>query len=127
MRRGTKAAEVFGQQVREIRERKGMTMRAVAAKLPGEPAAAYVSQVEKAQRVVKEDKLEVWAYALGVSHTQLRRLWLTAERSYPAPAITRKKGKSQPKSKLLARFDELNSTERMRVLGYMDALVEARS
>jgi transcriptional regulator with XRE-family HTH domain len=121
VRRGTKAAEQFGEDLKDIRAMKGLSMRAVADVLGQAPA--YVSQCEKAQRAVKEDKLDLWAKALGVRKQVLHDLWNQAN-TIPAPAIVRKRRNAPPAKTLVQVIDGLTSVQRARVLGYIDSLIE---
>lgn len=74
MRRGTPSAELFGDLLAMIRRAQTRaSMRRVGDDIPA--PAATVSQVEKGQRAVKFDKLEVWAGALNVETDELRELW----------------------------------------------------
>jgi transcriptional regulator with XRE-family HTH domain len=126
MRRGTPAAYLFGGNLFEIRKATGISMRQVAEKLGEGYFASTVSQVEKGQRVVKEERLDSWAAALGVSNAQLRRLWRAACETHPPSPIVRKRSKSAHKSDLEDLFRGLTSSERDRVRGYIDALIESR-
>lgn len=126
MRRGTPGAERFGNFIRLVRIEKGLTMRQVAEKLGPNHHAAFVSQAEKGQRAVKEDKINAWADALGINKFNLQMEWRTAN-SLPEPPIIRTRRKSSPKSELVELFQSLDGVERNRVRGYIDALIEERN
>lgn len=125
MRRGTKAAELFGQLLYKLRTDKDFSMYHVASKMG--VYAAYVSQCEKGQRAVKEPKLEDWARALEVDMSFLRERWLNFQLEHPDGPIYRKRSKSSTRSELAVLLDQLSGPERERVIGYMHRLVEERS
>jgi transcriptional regulator with XRE-family HTH domain len=124
MRRGTPSAMFFGQLLCELRTYKQFSMRHIARKI-GVPAAT-VSQVEKAQRAVKEPKLAAWASALEVDETFLRERWLFFQKEYPDPPILRTHHKTRTKDQVLVLFDQLTGVERSLVTGYIHRLLEER-
>ena len=123
MRRGTPSAIAFGSDVLKIRNDAGLTCREVAERISAYPAG--VSQVEKGQRVVKKDKIPLWANALEVDESYLRTLWLEAD-SLEEPPLLRVRAKSVKETELKDLIDELSGPERDRVLGYVTALIESR-
>lgn len=101
-------------------------MRQVADGLGLYPAA--VGQVEKGYRVVKEDKIPIWAEALGVDGMQLYAMWAQIESENPAPPIERTRTKSIERGKLVELIETvLTGNERERLLGYAEALIEQRN
>jgi transcriptional regulator with XRE-family HTH domain len=125
MRRGTPGAERFGSFIHLIRIEKGLSMRQVAENLGPGHFASTISQAEKGQRAVKEDKIDIWAEALGFSKGHLRYEW-NASNLLPEPPIIRTRTKTTPKSELENLVRNLNGPERNRVRGYIDALIENR-
>lgn len=124
MRRNTPAAEKFGKLLYSYRIDAGLSMRQVAVKI-GVPAAT-VSQVEKAQRAVKEPKLDAWADALGVSRVSLRREWIKLQRENPDSPIMRVRARTITQSTLHQLINDLSGAERERVRGYIEAIIEGR-
>lgn len=74
MRKGTPSAILFGQCLFLIRTRTAKKSMRQVGSIIGTKAAT-VSQIEKAQRALKEPKLHIWAEALGVDEYQLTQLW----------------------------------------------------
>lgn len=125
MRRGTQAAILFGELLYELRVAKGFTMRHVGLKIGAPPAT--VSQCEKAQRAVKEPKLEDWAHALEVDVSFLRERWLHFQREHPDGPINRNRGKSLTTKQLVVNeLQQLTAPERQQVIGYIHRLLEER-
>lgn len=74
MRRGTPSAELFGKCIFLIRtEHSHHSMRAIGRSMMQPPVC--VSQAERGQRAVKENRLEALAYALNVDDVELKKLW----------------------------------------------------
>ena len=124
MRRGTKAAELFGDLLRELRVQKGFSMQYVSRQMG--VAAAHVSQCEKAQRAVKEPKIEDWARALEVDMSFLRKRWLFYDLKFPAPPVVRRRSRGSTKSEVQLLFEQLVAPDRERVIGYIHRLIEER-
>lgn len=125
MRRGTEAAKAFGKILYDRRIELGLTMRQVADKI-GVPAAT-VSQVEKAQRAVKEEKLELWSEALGFDHSFLWRQWDFVQKRFPdGPIVRTGRRRAAEKTEVEDLLKELTSTERTQVFGYMQGLIDSR-
>ena len=83
MKRGTPSAKLLGSLLWMIRSLEpAMTMQQVASRL-GKPAAT-VSQIEKGQRALKEDKLADWAVALDLREKDVRELWVLCQGLVPA-------------------------------------------
>lgn len=123
MRRGTPAAEAFGELLMNRRVGHGLTMREVGRRL-GVPAAT-VSQSEKGQRAVKEHNLHRWAAALEIEEAFLRKMWVRTQELHE-PAIVRTRGKSTKQDELKALLAKLTGPERDRVFGYAEALIAVR-
>lgn len=123
MRRGTEAAERMGAYLREKREAKFLTINALARKM-GVPAAT-VSQIEKAQRALKEDKIPRYAKALGIHEEELLAVWQVYD-EIPAEPITRRRTKSKTYTSIEAIIEELTATERVQVFGYIEGVIESR-
>lgn len=64
----------FGQKVRELREKKGLLLRQVAAHL--EVDTAMVSKIEKGDRKVSKEQIIKIAEFLGANKDILITLWL---------------------------------------------------
>lgn len=124
MRRGTPAAEEFGELVHKLRTEKDMSMRQVAIKM-GVPTST-VSQVEKAQRAVKAPKLASWANALGVKESYLRGQWNLFQKNNPDPPLVRNNRKSTESKTLEDAIRSLAAPERSQVMGYIDCLIQQR-
>lgn len=124
MRRRTPAAKKFGEILYKLRIEKHLTMRQLAGKTG--VVAATISQIEKAERALKEPKIGIWAKALGVDESHLREEWILCQ-SEPDPPIVRKRRKSTTTSDLTRLIMSLSSSERNRVLGYIDSLIEKRT
>jgi transcriptional regulator with XRE-family HTH domain len=78
MRRGTPSAELFGQLVRVIRVvRTDKTMNQFARDMGKAPA--FVSQIEKGQRALKEPSIKAYSDALWTKEEHLRVLWLLCQ------------------------------------------------
>ena len=122
MRRGTAAAISFGAVIRELRMDKHLSMNALG-RILGIPAST-VSQVEKAQRALKEDQISKWADALGVHESYLREKWELCQDEFPEPPIVRKRVKAGSVEELYMLISTLSSTDRQRVLGYVEGLIE---
>lgn len=125
MRRGTSAAEEFGKFLYKLRTDKGLSMRQVGDALG--VFASTVSQAEKGQRAVKENKLPLWAAALGVSKNFLKTEWLLIQKENPDGPIIRRRARSIPSKTLESKIKDLSGTERNRVHGYIDALIGQRN
>lgn len=123
MRRGTPAAYEFGKILYELRKATELTLAEVAEAIG--TTSGNVSFYEHGKRAVKEEKLEVYAVALGVNRTWLRSVWLEAQ-NQPEPPIVRNRGKSIGRDALELAIADLTHTERERVLGYIHALKESR-
>jgi transcriptional regulator with XRE-family HTH domain len=63
--------KTFGQRVRELREKRDLSLREFAKKL-GDLSAAFVSDVELGRRFPSEKVLEKMAHVLKVSAEELR-------------------------------------------------------
>lgn len=124
MRRGTPAAEKFGLLIKSLREANGQSMNQLANELGVYPAA--VSQVEKAQRVVKADKIALWAEALNVEALWLDQQWQAIDLANPDEPIRRYRGKSVEQNELFEMIETLIAPERERVRGYIEAILEQR-
>jgi transcriptional regulator with XRE-family HTH domain len=122
MRRGTQAAIEFGAFLFELRTNAAMSMRQVGNKL-GAPAAT-VSQVEKAQRAVKERHIPAWAIALGVEESVLREKWESLQEKYPVGPIARNRTKNAQPDELKTLMSQLTGPQRNRVIGYIEAILE---
>lgn len=121
MRRGTPAAIKFGEIVRTLRLDKKLTMQDVADILETKPAR--VSQIEHAQRALKEECLSEYAKALGVDESFLLTTWLQCQ-AEPDPPIVRKRRKTVSPQDLNSIIAKLSSADRNRVLGYVEALID---
>jgi transcriptional regulator with XRE-family HTH domain len=124
MRRGTTAAGLFGDLLRDLRIQKGLTMREVGERI-GSPAAT-VSQAEKGKRAVKEPKLGLWATALKVDESFLRHRWESFQREFPDGPVVRRRGKSSPQLELFELIGSLTAPERNQAVGYIHRLIEER-
>ena len=124
MRRGTEAAVQFGEALLFIRTNNGLRQAEVARRL-GNKANALVSQAEKGDRIVKFEALPIWAKALEVNEQYLTEIWLNAN-SIEDPPLKRNRAYSTARSDLDKLIRELNGSERDRVLGYIQALLDNR-
>ena len=123
MRRGTEAAEKMGVYLREKREEKFLSINALARQM-GVPAAT-VSQIEKAHRALKLDKIPRYARALGIHEEELLAVWRLHD-EIPAEPITRRRTKSKTYSSVEDILKELTATERVQVFGYIEGVIESR-
>lgn len=124
MRRGTPAAIKFGKLLYNIRINNNMTMGHLGRTL-GVPTAT-ISKIEKAQRALKDDKLSKWAIALEIDENYLREQWFLCQIE-PDPPIIRKRDKSINRDKLYILISTLSATNKHRVLGYVEALIETET
>jgi transcriptional regulator with XRE-family HTH domain len=123
MRRGTHGAKRFGLVLKALREELGMSMREVADKLEVYPAT--VSQSEKGERAVKKEKVSEWSWALSVNEDYLMNEWLKSD-ALVEPPITRHRPPASTLGGLTALLKKLNATERERVRGYIEGVIESR-
>lgn len=65
----------FGQKVRELREKKRLLLRQVAAHL--EVDTALMSKIETGDRNASKDQIEKIAEILEVDQKELQKLWLS--------------------------------------------------
>lgn len=65
----------FGQRVRELREKKGLLLRQVAAHL--EVDTALMSKIETGDRNASKEQIEKIAEMLGADKVELQKLWLS--------------------------------------------------
>lgn len=125
MRRGTPAAELFGNYVYKSRMNLGMTMRQLADIIKCYPST--VSQIEKGQRVLQERNLIIWADALEIDRETFRAKWESVQVENPAGPITRNRGTSIDIGNLEAILSELTALERSRVQGYVESIIDQRA
>jgi transcriptional regulator with XRE-family HTH domain len=111
----------MGLYLKECREAKGLTMTELARRMSVPPAT--VSQTEHAQRALKEHKIPMWAKGLDRSEHEIRGMWnlLDAEE---VPPIVRKRSAAITKGSLIEMILMLNSAQRSRVCGYVEAVLE---
>lgn len=124
MRRGTEGAVQFGAYLRETRTSKGLTLKDIGDYLGVVPATA--SQIELGQRVLNERRLSAWAEAYGVGIRTFRSHWIKAC-MLPKPPITRARSTGISGKELEELLAKLHSTERARVQGYVEAIIEGRN
>lgn len=125
MRRGTPAAKEFGLFLKNLRLYSGQSMRELGEKV-GLPAGS-VSQIEAAERALKEYRLDAWADALGVGRPYLKRVWMKTQKDNPDPPLIRGRSKSVSPLTLEKKIKGLESNERNQVLGYIDALLAIKA
>lgn len=80
----------FGDKLRQLREQKGLTRRVIMEKL-GYSSQSYLVDAENNKFIPGEDKLKIWAEALGISWEQMEDLLLEArleELGIADPAFT---------------------------------------
>jgi transcriptional regulator with XRE-family HTH domain len=65
----------FGQKVRELREKKGLLLRQVAAHL--EVDTALMSKIETGDRNASKEQIEKIAEILEANKAELQKLWLS--------------------------------------------------
>lgn len=65
----------FGDKIREIREKKGMLLRQVAAEL--ETDTAHISKLERGERKAKKEQVIKLALILSADPDKLLILWLS--------------------------------------------------
>lgn len=121
MRRDTPGALEFGRHLASVRKSKKLTMRAVGTSLGA--VAATVSKAESGQRAVKEDTLSKWSKALGVTQKSLREVWNECD-SYECAPITRRRQHAVSKDKLEELISTLSASQRQRVFGYVEGILE---
>lgn len=71
---------MLGQRLRELREKKGMLLREVAAHL--EIDTAMISKIERGEKSCKREHILILAKVLETSEQELIVLWLS-DRIYP--------------------------------------------
>lgn len=125
MRRGTPAAIEFGKWIEDVRVKKGLSMRKVGEAF-GTPAAT-ISQIERAQRALKEPKIDKLADALGISRRTLRAVWVRAQQNNPDPPLVRRRAAGITTKTLQQKLDALSARERSQVIGYIDRILEERN
>ncbi|WP_225860052.1 MULTISPECIES: helix-turn-helix domain-containing protein [Chitinophaga] len=67
----------FGATIRELREKKGLLLRQVAAELDID--TALLSKVERGERFIKKDQVKRIAEIIGTEEKGLLVLWLSAK------------------------------------------------
>lgn len=65
--------EIFGKELRRLRQEKGLTIMQVS-KVLGYDTAGYVSDAERGKFIPQPDKLKNWAKALGMSQAEINSL-----------------------------------------------------
>lgn len=125
MRRGTAAAIEFGKILETLRLELGISMNELGRRL-GVPAAT-VSQMERAERALKEPKLTAWAKALEVPESNFRESWERVQLENPDPPLIRRRSESIKVLTLELLLKKLTGPERERVHGYIDAIIEERT
>lgn len=65
----------FGSKLRELREAKGLLLRQVAAAI--EVDTAFISKVERGEKLLKQDHLNKLAKLMDVKQQDLHTLWLS--------------------------------------------------
>jgi transcriptional regulator with XRE-family HTH domain len=68
----------FGDKLRNIRLKKGIAQESISEKL-GYATQSYISEVENNKFIPKQDKLKVWAKALGMTWQEMEDLLLEAQ------------------------------------------------
>ncbi len=66
---------MFGQKVKELRERKGLVQRQVAAEL--EVDTAYISKVENEEKAISRNQIPKLSKLFKVSENDLETIWLS--------------------------------------------------
>lgn len=72
------ARQIFGNKLRRIRLRKGLTQMQVS-KVLGKKNATYVSDAELGSFIPQPDKLKKWAKALGMTQKEMDNLLVEAK------------------------------------------------
>jgi len=70
--------EIFGKELRKIRQEKGLTLMQVS-KVLGYENAGYVSDAELGKFIPQPDKLKKWAKALGMTQKEMDELLMEAK------------------------------------------------
>lgn len=68
---------LFGNKVRELREKKGMLLREVAASLKVDTAT--ISKIELNSRSIKREQIKPLAVSLNADYGELHTLWLASK------------------------------------------------
>lgn len=112
MRRGTPSATLFGEILLILRKNTNQSMSALGAKI-GSPAAT-ISQIEKGQRALKEEKIRIWANALNVDEVEFKKLWLLSQGYHPEQGyfVT---GQEYLRDRILAILKRILSTEGFKI------------
>lgn len=68
---------LFGNKLRDLREKKGLVLRQVAAAL--EVDTATMSKIERGDRQARKDQIQLLADILGADVTELYTLWMASK------------------------------------------------
>lgn len=67
----------FGQKIKDLRENAGMLQRELAYKL--KVGDAFISKVERNQKVLKKEHLKTLSKLFNIPHSELEILWLASK------------------------------------------------
>jgi len=108
----------FGDKLRNIRLKKGISQRQVAETL-GYPSQSYVSDAENNKFIPKQEKLKLWAKALGMTFQEIEDLLLEAE--------LEERGMTDPAFTLMFKdIPKMSAEEKRSILRAYEAVREAR-
>lgn len=108
----------FGDKLREIRLKKGISQMSISERL-GYVSTSYVSDVENKKFIPKQDKLKLWAKALGMTWQEMEDLLLEAE--------LEELGMSDPAFTLMFKdIPKMTSEEKRSILRAYEAVKKTR-
>ena len=115
----------FGELLRELRLKRGLTQQALAAGTGGAVSASLIAHIELGRRGASHDSVDALADALKVSSSDRARLHAARKADKAAPPRSAIPATpSQPGRIDTVSVAGLSPEQRMRVLGYIDALRE---
>ena len=70
----------FGEHIRDLRERKGLLLREVAAQINMD--TALLSKIERGTRIARKEQVEALAFALNENKDSLLNIWMAEKITY---------------------------------------------
>lgn len=112
----------FGAAIRELRVQRGWSQVDLAAATGGAVSPSLVSFIERGQRGPSHDTVDALADALKVSARVRAELHAARKADRAAPAVAPPLPPDQPTALDMVSLHGLTPEQRLRVLGYIDAL-----
>jgi len=111
--------EIFGKELRRLRQEKGMTIMQVS-KVLGYNTAGYVSDAERGKFIPQPDKLKKWAKALGMTQAEINSLL--------ADARLEDFGLTDPGFTLMFKeVPNMTAEEKQSLINAYEAVIKARN